>query len=116
MYATPTPAERLKQVLSAGSLQPIGEPRRIESHSNDAWSFDDARLGPVVLRVSWRGDVERLRREVAVARHMPAGIRYPEVLGCGRADLAGFALSYSLTRRMTGSHLGHRWTSLTIEQ
>lgn len=116
MVITPTVTDRLRHVLRVAALQPVGEPRLIESYSNDAWAVDDARLGPVVLRVSWRGDVERLRREVLVARHMPPGARYPEVLDFGRADLADFALSYSITRRLAGASLEHRWTSLTTKQ
>ncbi|MBP2472467.1 aminoglycoside phosphotransferase (APT) family kinase protein [Crossiella equi] len=91
--------DRLRQVSTAAGLRPAGQPRRVTSHSNDTWAFDDDRLGPVVLRVSWRGDVSRLGREVAVAREVP--IRYPEVLAHGEVD----GLAYSVTRYIRGQAL-----------
>lgn len=112
MTTTPAPSERLARVCSVAGLDPLAAPQRIESNSNDAWSLDDARLGQLVLRVCWRGDIDRLGREVTVARHMPASIRYPEVAGHGRTSLDGFDLSYSLTRRLTGRSIEREVASM----
>ncbi len=117
METIPSPAERLKHVLSAASIEPITAPQLIESHSNDAWLLDDARLGSIVLRVSWRGDVTRLEREARVAEQMPASVRYPPVVGYGRTSIRDFPLGYSMTRRLEGRQLNLHWPSLsTAEQ
>jgi hypothetical protein len=62
--------DRLHLVLAESGLVPVDAPELIASPSNDAWMLDDAELGPVVLRVCWRGDRQRLLREAAVARHL----------------------------------------------
>ncbi|MEO3812914.1 phosphotransferase [Sphaerisporangium sp. B11E5] len=113
MTTIPGPAERLKHVLTVAGLEPVTASHLIESRSNDTWLMDDARLGPVVLRVCWRGDVSRLGREVAVVQAMPGGVRYPEVVGHGPAAVHDFPLHYSVTRRLTGGPLDLRWPSLT---
>lgn len=109
MISTPNQRERLKQVCAVASLDPVSTPQLVESYSNDTWRIEDLRAGPMVLRVSWRGDVSRLIREVLVTRHMPAGIRYPEVLGSGLTELHGFPLAYSFTRLLPGSGLSASW-------
>lgn len=116
MRTIPVPSERLKHVCLAAGLEPATSPQRIESYSNDAWLLDDVRLGPVVLRVSWRGDVTRLGREVTVAQRMPTSIRYPQVVDYGRAAVHGFDLTYSVTRRLDGNSLDYRWSSLTVAE
>lgn len=112
MANAPAQADRLRHVCSVASIQPISPPQRVESHSNDAWVVDDRDLGQAVLRICWRGDVNRLIREATVARRMPEEIRYPEVLGSGLTALDGFPLSYSMTRRLDGASLAHSWDPL----
>jgi aminoglycoside phosphotransferase len=48
------------------------------SDSNEVW-----RVGDVVLRVCWRGDRQRLLREVELVRALPASLRAPQVLDAG---------------------------------
>jgi hypothetical protein len=116
MEIIPDAVERLAHVRAAAGLAPVAPPRLLESHSNDTWLLDDAERGSAVLRVSWRGDVDRLEREVAVAAAMPKTVRYPEVLTHGRTCLDGVELSYSLTRRLAGVALDGRWPSLSDAQ
>ncbi|GGU68039.1 hypothetical protein GCM10010259_67660 [Streptomyces daghestanicus] len=112
----PTLPERLKHVCAAAVLMPHGSPRLIESQSNDTWALDDARLGPVVLRVCWRGDVSRMARETAVLQQVPDTVRRPEVVGHGDLTVHGHPLSYSLTRRLTGRSLAEAWPGLTTAE
>src|SRR5438552_18401148 len=100
---------RLRQVCSAAGLDPVTAPRQVLSWSNDAWLFEDRRLGAVALRVGWRGDLARLDREMAVAEHLPAAIRYPRVLGHGRTSTGERSLAWSLTRQLDGELLDSAW-------
>lgn len=115
VITTGTPSGRLRHVCSSAGIEP-GVVRRIMSHSNDVWALDDPRLGPVVLRVSWRGDVARFGREIAVAESMPASVRYPEVVGCGVVTVNDCELAYTLTRRMEGRELEQCWYRLPAPQ
>jgi hypothetical protein len=45
-------------------------------YSNDTW-----RIGPLVLRVCWPGEVERMEREASVAANLPPDVRYPPLVG-----------------------------------
>ncbi|MEU3146272.1 phosphotransferase [Streptomyces sp. NPDC006999] len=108
----PSLSERLKQVCSAAELVPRTAPHRIESQSNDTWALDDARLGSVVLRVCWRGDVSRMGRETAVLEQLPSTVLRPVVVGHGETTAHGHPLSYSLTRRLTGRSLEDAWPGL----
>lgn len=109
----PTLPERLKHVCAAAALLPQGSPCLLDSQSNDTWALDDARLGPVVLRICWRGDVSRMTRETAVLQQLPDTVRRPEVVGHGDVTAHGHPLSYSLTRRLTGRSLDEAWPGLT---
>ncbi|MGO1055432.1 phosphotransferase family protein [Crossiella sp. CA198] len=107
---------RLDHACATAGLRPTTPPRRIVSHSNDTWLIEDEWRGPVVLRVSWRGDVARIGREVAVTRRLPAAIRRPEVLDHGTLFLHGSQLAYSLTRLVPGRPLDECWPALTEGQ
>jgi len=104
--------DRLRLVCAAAGLEPVGEPRQALSWSNDAWLLDDRRRGAVVLRIGWRGDVDRLEREAVVSAHLPAGVRRPEVLAHGRAAGGDLSLTWSLSRRLAGEVLATAWASL----
>jgi hypothetical protein len=116
MSSIPPPFDRLKQVSSVASLCPTAAPVRLESYSNDVWRIEDARLGSIVLRVAWRGDINRLEREAAIGRELPPNVRYPEVLGYGKTSTGDFPLAYSVTRRLTGQALADGWGSLAAKQ
>lgn len=53
-------ARRLDSVLRASGLNPTGPPSEIESHSNDTYLIDDPMHGASVLRICYRGDIDRL--------------------------------------------------------
>ena len=112
----PTPAERLKHVCAVASLVPRTTPQLIESQSNDTWALDDARLGSVVLRICWRGDVTRMERETAVLQQLPEQVRRPTVVGHGCTRAQGHELSYSLTSRLAGQALEHDWPGLSTAE
>ena len=99
----PDPWSRLRHLQATGQVDLPGDPRLVESESNDAWI-----IGELVLRVCWRGDPGRLERELLVAAHLPEGIPYPPVVAGGRDQ----ALSWTVTRRLPGSTLSALWDTL----
>lgn len=101
---------RLAVVTAAAGLRPTGEPRRVASASNDTWSFDDRRYGPVILRVCWRGDVTRLRREEALGALTPDLVQVPEVVASGVIEDP--PLGWSVARRLSGRTLEICWPEL----
>jgi aminoglycoside phosphotransferase (APT) family kinase protein len=99
----PDPWSRLRHLQATGQVDLPGDPRLLESESNDAWS-----IGEFVLRVCWRGDRARLERERLVAAHLPEEVPYPAVIAGGRDE----ALSWTVTRRLPGSALSALWDTL----
>ncbi|WP_426364674.1 phosphotransferase family protein [Streptomyces sp. E-08] len=95
--------KRLARVLSALGMSRDVEAVPLESYSNDAW-----RIGDQIVRVCWRGDIGRLRREAAVVPLLPAEIPCPEVL----ADGDDGELAWTVTRRMPGQGLHALWPTL----
>ena len=96
--------ERLGRVRKVVRLPAAAVPVPVPSDSNDVW-----RVGPVVVRVCWRGDRERFAREAAVTRALPAGVPYPEVLDAGsEGDLA-----WQVTRFVDGVPLSTLWRGLS---
>lgn len=99
-----TPArKRLAQVLSASGMPQDVKAVPLESYSNDAW-----RIGDRIVRVCWRGDIGRLRREAAVVPALPAEIPCPEILAAGDDG----ELAWTVTRRMSGQGLHAIWPTL----
>ena len=88
------------------------DPVLVESYSNDVWLVDPSDASPAVLRVCWRGNRERLITECVLGVELPAEIGYPEVLRYGRIDSP--ALSWALTRRLTGTTLAEAWPRLSV--
>jgi hypothetical protein len=99
-------------VLDRAGLRPGSEPQLIASDSNETWRFDDGHLGPVVLRIAWRGDVTRLLREAAVGSRLPDEVPYPELLGSGSTEYRGRGLTWTVTRRLDGMTLVDAWPLL----
>ena len=83
----------------------------VESYSNDVWLLDLTGTGPVVLRVCWRGNRQRLITESLLGALLPAEIGYPEVLASGRIESP--ELTWALTRRLSGTTLGAAWPRLS---
>jgi aminoglycoside phosphotransferase (APT) family kinase protein len=102
---------RLVPVLAAAELDPSTEPTPVTSHSNDTWLFEDPQQGQVVLRVCWRGDTDRLLREGTVGADLPPTVGYPPVLGFGRVP-GHWDLTWTVTRRLTGTSLADAWPTL----
>lgn len=110
------PHTRFRALVQAGALDPVGEPELITSYSNDTWYVRSASAGDVVLRVCWIGDRERLLREAAVGRALPAEVGYPEVLRSGALTVDGEAISWMTSRRLSGTTLRRAWPELTEQQ
>jgi prepilin-type processing-associated H-X9-DG protein len=106
MLAAATPQERLARVLGRVRAHD-GTPVLLTSHSNDTW-----RIGPVVLRVCWRGDRDRFAREAAVTAALPPTVPYPEVLESGRDE----QLAWQVTRALDGVSLAEAWPALSAAQ
>lgn len=94
--------QRLVRVARSAGLALTGDEVFVESGSNDAWLLPDA-----VLRVCWRGDVDRLVREAELAVALPDGVPGPRVLDSGRDD----AVSWMLVKRHHATSLWHAWQS-----
>jgi hypothetical protein len=98
---------RLARVLARAGVPAAVPVLMALSDSNDVW-----RIGPVVLRICWRGDRDRFAREAAVTAVLPAGVPYPEVLDTGRED----DLAWQVTRLAGGVPLATAWPALPLAQ
>ena len=67
--------ERLTRVLADARLDPDVEAVALSGYSNDTW-----RVGSLVVRVCWRGDVRRMEREASIAAELPPEVRYPSLV------------------------------------
>lgn len=94
--------QRLARVARAAGLALSGEEAFVESGSNDAWLLPEA-----VLRVCWRGDIDRLVRESELAAALPEGVPGPRVLDYG----CDGTLSWMLVERHHATSLWHAWQS-----
>ena len=94
--------QRLLRVAGLTGLSLTGDEVFVESGSNDTWLLPDT-----VLRVCYRGDVDRLVREAELALVLPDGIPGPRVLDSGHAD----GLSWMLVERHHATSLWHAWQS-----
>ena len=92
--------------LWLGGLQIPDAPHGAVAHSD----------GDAVLRVCWIGDRERLLREAAVGRALPADVGYPEVLAAGALTVDGEAITWMTSRRLSGASLRTVWPELTAQQ
>lgn len=94
--------QRLERVAARLGLRLSGGETLLEGASNDAWV-----IGENVLRVCWRGDIDRLLREAALVRALPQIVPCPQPLDCGRDEF----LSWTLTPRVVGTPLSVLWRS-----
>jgi aminoglycoside phosphotransferase (APT) family kinase protein len=92
--------QRLRRVARRMGLTLSGDEVLLESASNDVWL-----IGGDVLRVCWRGDIDRLLREAAVITALPDAVPCPRPLECGRDDHLG----WTLAPRVRGSSLADGW-------
>jgi scyllo-inosamine 4-kinase len=94
----------LSTVATDAGLNSIEGAVRLPSASNEAW-----KVGDVVVRISWSGDRDRVRREVAVLEHLPPSVPHPDVLGHGTTD----GRTWTLTRWVPGRVAAGTWPSMS---
>ena len=92
--------QRLGRVARRLGLSTTGEESLLDGASNDTWL-----LGNKVLRVCWRGDLDRVAREAALIASLPAEIPAPRPLEYGRDA----ELSWLLMPRLPGTPLAEVW-------
>lgn len=92
--------QRLGRVAARLGLTTTGDESRLDGASNDTWL-----LGGQVLRVCWRGDLDRLAREAALLSALPMDLPVPRPVACGRDD----ELSWLLMPRLPGITLAEAW-------
>lgn len=64
--------------------------------------------GDIALRVSYLEDSDRIRREVALAEHLPKAVGYPQNINIGVTD----GCEWSASKRITGDNLSVVWDNL----
>lgn len=99
---------RVDRLLSAvardAGLRSIDGATRLPSASNEAW-----KVGDVVVRISWSGDCDRVRREVMVLEHLPPSVPHPEVLEHGTTE----GRTWTITRWVPGDVAVRTWPKMT---
>ena len=106
------PEARLTALLDQPGLDLLGRPEPVTSYSNDTWYVRSSSAGEAVLRICWIGDRERMLREAAVGRALPADVGYPEVLASGAVAIGGEPVTWMLSRRLVGCSLRAAWPGL----
>jgi hygromycin-B 7''-O-kinase len=94
---------RARQVLQDAGLETNGDLRRAPSALNEVWL-----AGPYALRISTTPGASRLQHEAAVARSLPPGIPYPEIVAVGRATFG----EWMVTKRLPGEVLSRPWATM----
>jgi aminoglycoside phosphotransferase (APT) family kinase protein len=96
---------RLDQVAKLAGLRLTGDEVFRESGSNDTWFLSEE----AVLRVCYRGDVDRMVREAELLAVLPDGVPGPVVLDHGRDQL----MSWMVIKRVHAGSLWKVWGSET---
>jgi aminoglycoside phosphotransferase (APT) family kinase protein len=102
---TPLAQLRALQALDEAGLPRPSGLRPASSVTNEVWIADD-----VVIRINRRVD-GRLRREAALAQHLPPELGYPEIVAYGGRPGADFLI----VRRVNGAVLSRCWPTMTSE-
>ena len=103
----PVAHQRLVHVAQLAGIRLTGDEVLMDSGSNDAW-----RIGDRVVRICWRGDIDRLLRESAIADALPATVPHPRVDDCGRDD----ELSWAVSPLVAGTSLSDLWRTAPEDQ
>lgn len=77
--------------------------RPAASEANETWVGDE-----LVVRVNWRGDIGRLRREAEIASAIPPQAKHPGVLAFGDDG----DIEWLVLRRVPGIVLSRAWPDL----
>jgi aminoglycoside phosphotransferase (APT) family kinase protein len=102
---TPLAQLRALQALDEAGLPRPSSLRPASSVTNEVWIADD-----VVIRINRRVD-GRLRREAALAQHLPPELGYPEIVAYGGRPGADFLI----VRRVNGAVLSRCWPAMTSD-
>jgi aminoglycoside phosphotransferase (APT) family kinase protein len=97
---------RALQALEEAGLPRPSRLRPASSVTNEVWMADD-----VVIRINRRVD-GRLRREAALAEHLPPEMGYPEIVAYGGRPGA----DYLIVRRVNGTVLSRCWPAMTTDE
>lgn len=98
----PVAHQRLEHVAGLLGISLTGDESLIDSGSNDAWL-----LGDRVVRICWRGDIDRLLRESMLAEVLPSTIPHASLDDYGRDD----TLSWAVSPRVAGISLADLWAT-----
>ncbi len=97
---------RARRALQSALLDMDMPLRRADSVTNEVWLADE-----YVIRVNRRLD-PRLRREAALAPHLPAEVGYPEIVAYGGKPGA----DWLIVRRLPGQVLSRCWPTMTATE
>jgi aminoglycoside phosphotransferase (APT) family kinase protein len=97
---------RAKHALEAAGLDASVHLTRMSSVTNEVWLSDE-----FAVRVNRRPD-KRLWREARLGSHLPAEVRYPEVVAYGN----GRGFDWLVTRRSRGGVLSRCWPTMSSSQ
>jgi aminoglycoside phosphotransferase (APT) family kinase protein len=98
----PVAHQRLVHVAQLAGIDLTGDEVWMDSGSNDAW-----RIGDRVVRICWRGDIDRLLREAALADVLPDSVPHAGVDDHGRDD----ELSWAVSPLVAGTSLSDLWAT-----
>lgn len=97
---------RARHALDAAGLDPSIELEPANSVTNEVWIGRE-----LVVRINARPD-DRLRREAALARHLPPAVGYPPIVAYGGEVGADFLI----LERVPGHPLSRWWPGMNVEQ
>jgi aminoglycoside phosphotransferase (APT) family kinase protein len=100
-WEEPVARRRLQHVARLAGLSLTGDEPFHETTSNDTWLLSDE----IVLRVCYRGDVDRFIREAELAAALPDSVPGPQVLDYGRDQF----LSWIVLKRVHSTSLWEAW-------
>ncbi|HEX3779094.1 MAG TPA: aminoglycoside phosphotransferase family protein [Pseudonocardiaceae bacterium] len=92
--------QRLEHLARLLGITLSGNESRLAGASNDTWL-----IGGKVLRVCWRGDLDRMRREAELAAALPPETGCPRPIEVGRDE----RFSWMLVPRVRGATLSEIW-------
>jgi aminoglycoside phosphotransferase len=95
---------RARRALQSAFLDMDMPLRRADSVTNEVWLSDE-----YVIRVNRRLD-PRLRREAALAPHLPPEVGYPEIIAYGGKPGA----DWLIVKRVPGTVLSRCWPDMTV--
>lgn len=99
--------QRLDHVAARLGITLSGNESRLDGASNDTWLIGDR-----VLRVCWRGDLDRMRREAELISALPPEVPCPRPVDHGRDE----HLSWLLMPRVRGTTLAAHWPTAPESQ